>query len=258
MIRLAVSTYLLDHLPIEKRLARFAAMGYRRVEWICFGSKSPDLREWGAERFRALLQKHGMELVAIYPRPIDIHSPEKLAESVEYVEVAIDRAAELGCGRIVFPPLRPREDYDYGQLAESLNELGAYIGARPVSICLENHHDWPLSTAEDYKRLFEKVAAPQIGIALDTGHFTASDVDMPRFVERFRDRIRHVHIKDHIGAESVALGRGKTDNVAVFRKLRKIGYDGFATVEIEPRDPEHLERYVAEAVGYCRDVLQLV
>lgn len=257
MIRLAISTYLLDRLPIDERLARFAAMGYRRVEWICFGGKSPDLREWDAERFRALLQKHAMELVALYPRPINIHALEKLAESVEYIKIAIDRAEELGCGRIVFPPLLPRKAYDYGKLADSLNELAAYIAARPISICLENHHNWPLSTAEDYERLFEKVDAPQIAITLDTGHFTASGVDMPRFVERFRDRIRHVHVKDHIGAESVALGRGRTDNAAVVRKLREIGYDGYATVEIEPHDPENLEQYVADAVGYCRDFLQL-
>ena len=198
-----------------------------------------------------------MEMVALYVRPVDVRSDEGFRESLDYVRRGIDLAAAMQCTRIVFPPLRPREGYDYGRLAEGCRILADYIGERDVALALENHHQWPMSYPEDYARLFEHLDDARVGITMDTGHFTSSQVDMVDFVDRFAGRVKHVHLKDHVGTQSVAFGRGETDNAAVIERLRGAGYDGCASVELEVADKENTERYLAEALDYCRDVLGL-
>jgi sugar phosphate isomerase/epimerase len=258
MIGLSCSSVCLRGRPLEDALAVHERIGFRRVEVIALGGGSGvDLTEWDSRRLGDALRRHRQELAALYVRPVDVRSPQAFAESLDYVRLGIDTAAALGCARVVFPPLRPREGYDYSRLAEGCRILAGYIGRRDMALALENHHEWPLSYPEDYARLFELIDDPRVGITMDTGHFTSSRVDMAGFVDRFAGRIRHVHLKDHVGTQSVPLGTGETDNAAALERLRAAGYDGCASVELEVRDPENAERYLREAFGYCRDVLGL-
>jgi sugar phosphate isomerase/epimerase len=258
MIRLSCSSVCLRGWPLEDALAVHERIGYRRAEVIALGGAwGVDLAEWDAQRLGDALSRHGQELSALYVRPVDVRSAEAFAESLGYVRRGIDTAAALGCTRVVFPPLRPREGYDYARLAEGCRALADHIGRRDVVLALENHHEWPLSYTEDFARLFALVDDPRVGITMDTGHFTSSGVDMVDFVGRFPGRIKHLHLKDHIGTQSVALGRGETDNAAVLERLRAAGYDGCASVELEVRDRENTQRYLTEAFAYCRDVLGL-
>ncbi len=258
MIRLSCSTVCLRGRPLGEALEVYARIGYRRVEVIALGGGTGvDLADWRAERLGETLARHGQEMVALYVRPVDVRSDAAFAQSLDYVRLGIDTADALGCTRIVFPPLIPREGYDYARLAEGCRILCDHIGSRDVALALENHHDWPLSYPEDYASLFELVDDPRVGITMDTGHFTSSGVDMPAFVDRFADRIRHVHLKDHVGTRSVPFGEGQTPNAAVLERLRAAGYDGCASVELEVRGRETTEQDLADALAYCRDVLGL-
>jgi sugar phosphate isomerase/epimerase len=96
-----------------------------------------------------------------------------------------------------------------------------------------------------------------IGITMDTGHFTASGVDLVAFADCFADRIAHIHLKDHVGERCVPLGAGETDNAALLATLRRRGFEGYATLELEVEDREHTLRYLAEARDYCARVLDL-
>ena len=66
-------------------------------------------------------------------------------------------------------------------------------------------------------------------------------------IRRHGDRVRHVHIKDHIGTRSVPIGTGETDNLSVIRALISKGYDGYLSLELEVEDVENIDRYVADA-----------
>ncbi len=258
MIGLSCSSACLGGRPLEDALAVHARIGFRRVEVIALGGASGvDLADWDADRLGDVLSRHGQELAALYVRPVDVRSDAGFARSLDYVRRGIETAAALGCTRIVFPPLRPREGYDYARLAEGCRILADQIGGRDVALALENHHEWPLSCPEDYARLFGLLDDARVGIAMDTGHFTSSGVDLAAFVDRFAGRIMHVHLKDHVGRQPVPFGRGETPNAAVLERLRAAGYDGCASVELEVRDRENRERYLAEAFDYCRDALGL-
>jgi len=198
-------------------------------------------------------------MIALYSKPINIQNDETFEASLRDVQAAIDVAAGLQCRRIVFPPLGPplREGYDYARLAEGCRRLAEYIGSRDMAICLENHHRWPLSYAEDYERLFSLLDDKRVGVALDTGHFHSSSVNMPVFIDRFFDHIHHVHLKDRIGTENVPFGEGEADVVSAVARLREKGYDGYASIEIETKDKSGIERALARAKEYCEQTLGL-
>ena len=155
MIGLSCSSACLGGRPLEDALAVHARIGFRRVEVIALGGASGvDLADWDADRLGDVLSRHGQELAALYVRPVDVRSDAGFARSLDYVRRGIETAAALGCTRIVFPPLRPREGYDYARLAEGCRILADQVGGRDVALALENHHEWPLSCPEDYARLF--------------------------------------------------------------------------------------------------------
>lgn len=238
MIKLACSTVSLPRGPLDEVLDTIAELGFKRVELVAHGGPGPDLQQTTPEQLARAFEKAGLELIGIYPKPFDTRDQDLLDASLPYVQRTIDVVAELGCERVVFTPLHPsqREEPQYVLMAEGCRRLAEYIGDRPVTVCLENHHTWPLSYAADYERIMGDVDDPCIAITVDTGHFTASEVDQVAFVQRFADRIRHLHLKDQVGTKTVPFGEGQTPNAAVLRELESRGYDGYASLELELRD----------------------
>jgi sugar phosphate isomerase/epimerase len=90
---------------------------------------------------------------------------------------------------------------------------------------------------------------------VDTGHFHSANVDIPAFIHRFAQRIYSVHLKDHLGAVSMGIGRGEIDLLAAITALRDIGYSGGLTIELEVQDPQNLPRYTEEAYIYLSGLL---
>ena len=95
-----------------------------------------------------------------------------------------------------------------------------------------------------------------MGLCVDTGHFHSAAVDTLGFIRRHAARIYNVHLKDHKGAVSVGIGRGEIDLGAVVDVLRKAGYAGGITVELEVEDHENLPRYTQEAYVYLSGLLR--
>ena len=97
-----------------------------------------------------------------------------------------------------------------------------------------------------------------MGITVDTGHFYSAGVDWRPFVHRYAERIYNVHVKDHVGTQSVPLGRGQVDLRGYLEELDAINYQGALAVELEVADPENLPRYCAEAYTYLDKLVQQV
>lgn len=252
MIHVAVSTYCLNHLRLGDALREFAAMGYAAVEipTFCHGPDDELLCRDPA-RLREALGAHGLRLAALYPRPLSVRTEGALRETVDGVKRSIDLALAVGCERIVFSPLLPREEFPYDRLASAALDCAAHASGTSVRICLENHAGWPLSVAEDYRRCGSIWGHPNLGITMDTGHFTAVGQDILAFYEELRPHVAHLHLKDHRGPECVPLGTGETDNPAFFRRLREDQFEGFATVEIEVKDRRHVLQFLREARPYA-------
>jgi len=100
---------------------------------------------------------------------------------------------------------------------------------------------------DEYNVLMAELPTRRFGITVDTGHFHSAGVDWKALIRRFPDRVWNVHVKDHVGTQSVAIGAGEIDLRGLIAVLRDIGYDGPLAVEMEVTDPENLHRYIADA-----------
>ena len=70
-------------------------------------------------------------------------------------------------------------------------------------------------------------------------------------------RVKHVHIKDHKGTQSVGLGKGDTNNKDFVKRLSRIGYQGELSMELEVEDKENIDTYLKEGYGYMKDLVRL-
>ncbi len=116
-----------------------------------------------------------------------------------------------------------------------------------VTIGLEPHYGNVIEQLEDYDRIFDEIHHPCVGICVDTGHFHSAKVDTIKLIKKYKERIFDVHLKDHIGTQSVAIGHGEVDLPAIFGALKEIGYKGTITLELEVKDVENAPKYVEEA-----------
>ena len=87
--------------------------------------------------------------------------------------------------------------------------------------------------------------------------FPHSGVDTLATIRQFSSRIYAVHLKDHIGAISVGIGRGELNLREIITTFQDIDYQGDLTLELEVEDTENLPRYTEEAYFYLSGMLGL-
>ena len=137
--------------------------------------------------------------------------------------------------------------------ADGANKVGRAVLAETGLRTVFHHHCAGfVETPEEIARLLELTDPAALGLVFDTGHYAygAADFDVTAGMERFRERILYVHLKDcHpvVAAESRAkgwdyfealrhgvfceLGKGGVDFAAVLNWLKQAGYRGYVLVE---------------------------
>jgi sugar phosphate isomerase/epimerase len=98
------------------------------------------------------------------------------------------------------------------------------------------------------------------GINLDLGHFTAANNTSPiPFMQKYADRITHVHIKDRKldNGPNVPYGQGNTPIKEVLQVMKREKYSFQGTIEFEYPVPEGSTtlQEIAKCVEYCRNCL---
>lgn len=105
---------------------------------------------------------------------------------------------------------------------------------RGVRLCLENLSEPP----EDIQPLLTE--CPELGLTLDIGHaqILCSQNTTVTFLERWPERIYHVHAHDNRGGDRVEddlhlpIGEGTIDFPSIFQALVRAGYRETVTLEV--------------------------
>ncbi|HZW08673.1 MAG TPA: sugar phosphate isomerase/epimerase family protein [Phycisphaerales bacterium] len=256
----------------------------------------------------ALLAKHGLKCWAISNHlagqavcdPIDERhklilpahvwgdgEPEGVrARAAEEMKATARAAANLGVGVVngftgssiwhklyFFPPTGEKDvKAGFDDFAERWGPILDAFQEHGVKFALEVHPGeiaYDIYTAE---RALEALGRhPAFGFNFDPSHLIWQGMDPARFIDRFPDRIFHVHMKDaattldgdsgilgsHIGFgdrrrgwDFRSVGRGDVNFEEIIRALNRIGYDGPLSVEWEDSgmDREHGARESCEFV----------
>jgi sugar phosphate isomerase/epimerase len=175
-----------------------------------------------------------------------------------------------------FPPTGEGEiEAGYRDFADRWNPILDEFDRQGVRFALEVH---PTEIAYDihtFARAIEAVGGREaFGANFDPSHLIWQGVDPVKFIDRFGDRIYHVHVKDAArtldGVNSILAshlsfgdhrrgwdfrspGRGEIDFDGIVRALNRVGYAGPLSVEWED---SHMAREhgAAEAVDFVRGV----
>jgi sugar phosphate isomerase/epimerase len=107
-----------------------------------------------------------------------------------------------------------------------------------ITLCLENLSETP----DDLELAFQEVSPLQL--TLDIGHAQLlTEVNRSHeFLDRFPERIKHVHMHDNRGGRShlddvhLPPGEGIIEFDSIFQKLRRTGYSGKVTLELKTEE----------------------
>lgn len=176
--------------------------------------------------------------------------------SIEEVMFSLEVAAMLQPLKVVLHPsyirglgqmVRERaEEYALRSL-EAIVEKAHGLG---LCLCLENMFPearW-LVDPEEFIGILRKF--PTLNLTLDTGHAHIQDLEgrrCLRFIERFPDRIGHIHASDNFGREDshLPIGAGSVNFPAIAKALKRAGYNDTVTLEVFSSDRDY--------VGISRD-----
>ncbi|UCH92245.1 MAG: sugar phosphate isomerase/epimerase [Candidatus Aminicenantes bacterium] len=115
-----------------------------------------------------------------------------------------------------------------------------------ITICLENLSESASHMALPFKEL------PLLNLTLDLGHaqLLTDENRSYEFIKHYPGRIKHIHLHDNRGGDSyrddlhLPPGKGTIDFKKIFKELRRMGYDGTATLELKVDEIESCLGYV--------------
>jgi len=248
--------------PTLDELEEFAALGFDFLE-LTLDPPGAHYRQMLQlkDALRSSLERHGMELVCHMPTFVSLADLTDSIRQASLQEVldSLEAACELKAMKAVVHPADFRgmgifvKETSRELAMDSLEKI--YSAARDlrIEICLENMFPRTGFCAEvaDFEEVFERFPAAMM--TLDTGH---ANIDSPRgerlleFIERFSDRISHLHVSDNRGRrdEHLPVGSGNIPFPRVLKALKATGFDHTVTLEVFSEDRNDL-RLSREAFG---------
>ena len=171
--------------------------------------------------------------------------PKTADLAVSETKSTIDFAAELDAPYVtiavaIHAPITAENVADATAIAvDALQRASDYAHRRGVKLVFEatNHLEMGkfVNTAANHKRMIALTGRDNIGIQLDWFHVNLEELNPYEAVIDAQPLLWHLHFRD---SNSLTPGYGKTDFKAVFRALKKTGYEGYCTIESAPMLPD--------------------
>jgi inosose dehydratase len=251
----------------------FTDPGRRKDSTLRLGLASYTFRKFSLDDTIKWAKQLGLQGISLK----DMHMP--LTASASDVKQAADkvRAAGLnlyGAGVIYMRTAQEVENtFNYAANAglemivgvpnhELLPLVNEKVKSQNIKLAIHNHgpgdklYSSPIDVYAKIKDL-----DPRIGLCIDIGHVKRIGQDPVTMIERYKDRLYDLHMKDvdkDVGeGVPVEVGRGIIDIPKVIKTLKKIKYNGNVAFEYE-KDGDAPLAGLAESVGYIKAVMKLV
>ena len=250
--------------PVVEEIETLAQLGFDYLEL----AMDPPMAHYSAilrekKEILRVLGAHGLGLVCHMPTFV---STADLTESIRQASVlemqrSIEVAAELGAKKVVMHPSMAGGmgafvlDTVKAHAIDFISKMAQTAQGLGLTLCLENM--MPRNRIGVEPDDFEELLAPFPGLklTLDTGHANIGDRRGRRLndlVDRFGDRIGHLHISDNSGKrdDHWAVGRGTVRFADLMNRLKAVGYDATMTLEVFDADRRMLvkSRALVEAM----------
>lgn len=239
MIKIACATLCCDGFADTDFAHSFDMLPKAGIKYVEFNAWFPsNITPHKIRELKERCKRTGLVPAVILGNSFGGDNHNSISKDVAHKIRMIEAAKELGCSMVAATGSKRGEQGGIEAVITVLKEAAPVAEELGIQLCLENHAGNNIENIEDYQRIFDAIASPNIGVCLDTGHFDAAGVDMDRLIDIFKDRIKHVHVKENKGkgkVNFVRFGEGDTDNAHVIRRMLELGYDGYVTIEITPQ-----------------------
>ena len=233
-MKLGFVSAILPDLSLEEVLDFAAAEGFDCVELMCWpkgkaerryaGVTHVDVTSLDAERIKDLAASRGVEISGLgyYPNPL---APDQAEAQVyiDHIKKVIEASAKLGVNQMntfIGRDWSKSVQDNWSRFKEVWVPLVYFAEDQGVRIGIENcpmfftGDEWPggknlASTPAIWRRMFEEISSPSLGLNYDPSHLVWLMIDYVRPLWEFGDRIYHVHAKD------ARLDRGRLDEVGI-------------------------------------------
>ena len=249
-----------DDISYETCIAEASRAGFTGIE---LGRKFPKQ----PEIVKATLAGRGLVPVTSWysgflaERPVEDEWPEALptvghlvalgCQVMVYGECA---AGPEGGSKAVLAQTPPLDGLDLQMYARRVTDFASRVQEAGLTLVYHPHVMMPVETVDEIDR-FMSAAGEPLRLLLDTGHVEMAGGDYRVVMDRWWNRISHIHLKDirktvhdaldprrhtfdeavHEGVFTVP-GDGDLDYSPLIKKIAESGYDGWLVVEAE-QDP---------------------
>jgi sugar phosphate isomerase/epimerase len=220
------------------------------------------------------------------PKEVQGKPKERTAWAIQQLKYAAKASERLGLKahatfsgallwHTVYPwPQRPTGLVETGfkELAKRWLPILNVFDECGVDVCYEVHPGEDLHDGASFERFLEAAGNhPRANLLYDPSHFVLQQLDYLAYIDLYHDRIKAFHVKDAEfrpnGRSGVyggyqdwidrpgrfrSLGDGQVDFKAIFSKLAKYNYEGWAVVEWECAI-KHPEDGAKEGVAFVKD-----
>lgn len=255
--------------PLADVIERIAAIGYDGIE---IGAASPHAYPdyLGPERrreIRSVLEANGLALASMLPAPgggpgFNVASPlpEERVNTRDQYRKVINLCADLGGKTVIYVAgwqvFGTSREQAWSWSREALAEVAEAAAARGVTIVIEptSADSNLIDSCDDAMQLMAEVDKPNVKLMFDTYHVIYRNEVSTDYVRRMGKDLRHLHLADANRAAPSHAGRA--DYRAIVAELRKIGYEGYVTMEIGfDRRAVEPDRIAREAFTYMKGLL---
>lgn len=218
-------------------LAKVSEIGYKYVEFAGFFDNS-------ATDIRAMLDEYGLACSGTHSS-LDGLRPTAIADTLKYHK-------ELGNPNYIIPgaDLSTLERID--DFCKVISFARPILEAEGIKLSYHNHsHEfvvmpWGSTIHSELERRTD------IDFEIDTFWTFNAGVDSVQILNKLRDRISVIHIKDGFkGGKGMALGEGEAPVKAVIAEAEKLGFD--MVVESETLSPSGIEE-VTRCMNFLRSL----
>lgn len=246
------------------------------LEWYSGFIEMQDRSAW--EKFRAEVEAHGKTIPMMCCSPDFTHPDpgfraKEIAKQKEWIEMTYVLGGSY-C-RVLSGQRRPELSLDEGVrlAAESIKACLPYAQERGITLILENHYkddfwEYPefAQKMDVFCKLVDSIEHPNFGVNYDPSNTFLAGEDPLELLYRVSHRVVTMHASDRYlkegtiedlrreegGALGYAkrlshgeIGKGMNDYDAIFKELKRVGFNGWISIEDGVDGMDQLERSVA-------------
>lgn len=226
----------------RQAISDVAALGFPGIQL-----RANAVTEFKPAELKDLLRQHKLTFVALSSGDVSLDASEaeqiaKHVSNAQFVKDAGGLYLQILDSLKSYPrTATPEECKRLGQLLTELGKRTADIG---IPLGYHNHLNTLSQMPANLDLILENADPKFVKLELDTAHIVAGGGDPAKTIEKYHDRLLFLHLKDvvDISADTpkakypfqfVELGRGRVDLPAVFAALDKVGFKGWAIVELD-------------------------